>query len=93
MRASQELRAIVAAAVTPLDTPENRERYAAGDYPRSDRTHNVDMRYRWDLYWHAYDTTGPFYTTGLNDAHIDTVLRSIVPPITTTPTTTPEATQ
>lgn len=82
MKASPEFRAIVTAAVTPLDTPATRERYATGNYPRADRTHNVDKRYRWDLYWSAYDTTGPFYTVGLNDSHIDTVLRSIVPPIT-----------
>ena len=93
MRASREFRAIVTAAVTPLDTPANRERYAAGDYPRAHLTRDVSKRYRWDLYWHAYDTTGPFYTVGLNDAHIDTVLRSIVPPLPTTPTTTPEETQ
>lgn len=92
MRAPQELRAIVAAAVMPLDTLENRERYAAGNYPRAHLTRDVNKRYRWDLYWHAYGTTGPFYTVGLDDAHIDTVLRSIIPPLTTTPTT-PEATQ
>jgi len=81
MKASPELRSTVADAIAPVDTQANRDRYRSGDFPRSDRTKDLDKRYRWDLYYHAHDTVGPFHTTGLNDAHIDTMLRSIVAPL------------
>ena len=81
MKASAELRAAVAAAITPVDTEQIRDRYRTGDYPRADRTKDVNVRYRWDLYWHAQATAGPFHTVGLNSAHIDTMLRAIVAPL------------
>ena len=83
MKASPQLRSTVAGAIAPVDTKANRDRYRSGDFPRSDRTKDLDKRYRWDLYYHACNTAGPFhtYTAGLNDAHIDTMLRSIVAPL------------
>jgi len=72
----------LADALRPLDTPAARDAYRAGNYPRADRTKDVDKRYRWDLLhassiraWELYDLPG------VNDAHIDTALRSIVPPL------------
>ena len=69
------------AAITPLDTEERRNDYRDGRFPRADKVHDLEVRYRWDLYWavgglrrvlagveHSY-----------KDAHIDTALRRIVP--------------
>ena len=82
VKASAEFRALVAAAIEPHDTETNRDRYRRDEFPRANRTKDKNKRYRWDLYWHAHATAGPFYTIGLNDAHLDTMLRSIVAPLT-----------
>lgn len=77
------------AAVVPLDTPEARAMYRAGNFPRADRTKDKDMRYRWDLL-HAsglklgdgVGTQGDLNLYAyLNDEHIDSALRSFVPPL------------
>ena len=73
------------ALITPLDTPERRERYIAGDFPRSAGVQDLDTRYRWDLYWASGASANVFEwaaTRGvddLKDAHVDTMLRRIVP--------------
>ena len=74
--AVEELRA----AIAPFDTPEMRGRYRSGDFHRSECVKDHDKRYRWDLLamsgfqvWTLYD----LYE--VNDAHIDSALRSIVP--------------
>lgn len=68
-------------AIAPLDTPQARERYASGDFPRADKVQDLDMRYRWDLYWAAggYRILGSEETDEYTSSHIDTALRSIVP--------------
>jgi len=69
--------------IGPLDTPELRARYIARDFPRADKTKNVDMRYRWDLL-HAMPDSGSVCRKlymYLNDTHIDTALKAIVPPL------------
>jgi hypothetical protein len=70
--------------VKPLDTPELRAKYIANDFPRSELTKNKDMRYRWDLLWMsgvwAREWTREVYNYA-NDTHVDTALRSIVPPL------------
>jgi hypothetical protein len=71
------------AAIEPLDTPEVRELYLTGQFPRADRVKDLDVRYRWDLYWAArrsFDVD--LYAEGLVDSHIDTALRRIVPNLT-----------
>jgi hypothetical protein len=76
-------------ALSPLDTPERRERYLSGDFPNAQKCRDLDMRYRWDL----LNATGLKIGDGagmpgdlnlyayLNDDHIDSALRSIVPPL------------
>ncbi len=71
-------------AIAQLDTPANRQAYATGNYPRAERTKDVDVRYRWDLYWAAlhkgllpWDLLDDI--DDVKDAHIDTALRGIVP--------------
>lgn len=68
------------AAIAPLDTPETRERYSLGLFPRSDRTKDLSMRYRWDLLW-ASGGYSDLADSDLNDSHIDTALRRIVDPL------------
>lgn len=65
--------------ITPQDTPERRAHYLRGDFPRSERVQDLDRRYRWDLLWASGGTGG--LAQGLADAHIDTALRRIVPPL------------
>jgi hypothetical protein len=37
------------AAIEPLDTDAMRAVYRSGEYPRSDRTKDVNVRYRWAI--------------------------------------------
>lgn len=68
-------------AIAPLDTHERRQQYIAGEFPRAEFVKDLDKRYRWDLLHAAVSPSGVcwFYDKGLNDTHIDTALRSIVP--------------
>ena len=68
--------------IVPLDSPERRECYRKGQFPRADKVKDLDRRYRWDL---VYSVPGlirwmcvNLYPYANND-HIDTALRSIVP--------------
>jgi hypothetical protein len=63
-------------AISPLDTEERRHIYLDGDFPRSQFVKDLDMRYRWDLYWAC--GVG-FEDNNLMDSHIDTALKAIVP--------------
>lgn len=83
MRVTPEHLDALRAAITPLDTPELRATYVAGEFPRSELVNDLDKRYRWDLYWLAvrHGHSPPDSTSGYNDAHIDTALRTIVAPL------------
>jgi len=74
MKASHELRARLASAIEG-DTAELRSKYQTAGLS--------DKRYRWDLLWKAIDRKTfdlqDAYGEGLNDSHIDTMLRAIVP--------------
>lgn len=70
-------------AIQPFDTAERRQQYINGEFVRGEPVRDLDKRYRWDL---LHDSMSPssvcwFYDKGLNDTHIDTALRSIVPPL------------
>lgn len=71
--------------ISELDTPTARANYIAGNFRNADRVKNLDHRYRWDLFWAAncWDFT-QLHDRGYTDAHIDTALRSIVPPLLNT---------
>lgn len=71
----EELRA----AIAPLDTEERRAAYRTGDFPRADKVQDLNMRYRWDLFWAVGAHYRLYVAGGLKDSHIDTALRSIVP--------------
>ncbi len=69
--------------IHPLDTEERRADYRAGNFRDAQWVKDLDKRYRWDLLNDA-DKTNPGKFTlepGTTDAHLDTVLRKIVPPL------------
>lgn len=89
MKIKPEDLAVLRAKVEPLDTPEMRERYRTGAFPRSESVKNLDLRYRWDLLWASKLKIGDgvgirgdldLYAY-MNGEHIDTALRSIVKPL------------
>lgn len=69
----------IRAKVSALDTPERRQKYLTGDFPRADRVKDLDMRYRWDLLHEA--KAHPGYDGGINDTHVDSALKRAVPPL------------
>lgn len=84
MKASKALTKAITEKVQALDVHERREMYRSGQFPRADRTKDVDKRYRWDLFWLAFDQSGydfreAFRAEDLADSHIDTILRRAVP--------------
>lgn len=75
------------AAIAPLDTSARRTAYLEGRFPRADSCQDVDKRYRWDLLWASGLKLGDgmgmrgdldLYAY-LDDAHIDSALRHLVP--------------
>ena len=81
MKVTAEHLANLAQAIEPLDTPERRTAYRNGDFPRAEHVKDLDKRYRWDLFWAAWDAAGqsPDFLAQYSDSHIDTALRRIVP--------------
>ena len=75
MRISPDNLAGLRAIVAPLDTAERRDYYRSGAVVA---VKSLDRRYRWDLYFGSGPERWAF-TDGLDDAHIDTALRAIVP--------------
>ncbi len=86
MKVTQDHFDLISNAIAPLDTDELRAKYRAGDYPRSELTKDLDKRYRWDLFWAAWDAAGrpAAWALDYGDAHLDTALRRIVPALTKT---------
>ncbi len=79
MKASPAQVAAIRAAVSVYDTPANRHLYTSRQVARAELVQDWDKRYRWDLLWMSRIPMGPLYDAGLNDEHIDTVLRNVVP--------------
>ena len=78
MKMPKEQFDVLRAAIEPLNNAANRESYRTGNYPRAHLTNDVDKRYRWDLFW-AVKFKADW--SNLDDSHIDTALRQIVPPL------------
>ena len=81
------------AAIVPLDTQERRDRYLRGEFSNANRCKDLNARYRWDLLYATRLKIGDgvgikgdldLYEY-LNDTHIDTALKSIVPDLKTLP--------
>jgi hypothetical protein len=81
MKVTAEEVAELGRAISLFDTHEVREAYRSEQYPRSHTTKDLNKRFRWDLYWAAYDSGFRFATEGLYDSHIDTALRKVVAPL------------
>lgn len=83
MKFSPDLVEALAARVRVHDTAERREFYLSGRFPRAGVVRDLDRRYRWDLFylaapWDVIDAVAD----DVADAHIDTVLRRVVPSLT-----------
>lgn len=83
MKATAHYAETMAKAIAKYDTPERRARYFRE--LANDPIVDMDSRYRWDLLWLAIDMGDYDYDTlrseTLNDAHLDTMLKRIVPPV------------
>jgi hypothetical protein len=85
MKMSTNLFNSIKECIEALDTPEMREIYLRGDFPRSDKVEDLNKRYRWDLFFCWFRKTGEnrlmLDVEELNNDDIDTALKKIVPPI------------
>tara|TARA_B100000519_G_C13954821_1_gene302444 strand:+ start:245 stop:538 length:294 start_codon:yes stop_codon:yes gene_type:complete len=61
-------------------TPQN---YANGVFPRQAQVHDLNRRYRWDLFYHATANASGLRSqlAQYSSDHIDTALRHLVEPI------------
>ena len=72
----------IAAAIHPLDTETMRAQYRTLNIERAGAVKDINKRYRWDLAHAArVDICALYDTHGANDSHVDSALRSIVPPL------------
>jgi len=69
----------MASAIRPFDTDSTRERYRRREFPRAEMVKDVNRRYRWDLFYAAGSGRILPDNEELNDSHIETALRKIVP--------------
>lgn len=78
-------REILREVIAPYDNTEARDVYRSGDFPRSEHVVDLNKRYRWDLFWmvrgHDVLRDAGVDLSTVKDAHIDTLLRSIVAPL------------
>jgi hypothetical protein len=87
MKMTCEHQELLTERIAPHDHAERRQLYIDGDYVNSDRTKNLDRRYRWDLFWTGMkflkesDPIGyeSFWDADYLNDHIDTFLRKLVP--------------
>jgi hypothetical protein len=91
MKIKDEDFVILRDAISPLDTADRRNLYLEGKFPRAESCKNLDMRYRWDLLYASRLKVGDgvgiqgdvnLYAY-LDDTHIDTALRNLVPSLNT----------
>ena len=78
---------MIAERVQAYDTPLNRAAYRTGNIPRADAVKDINKRFRWDILWALPRAVRqPFFDKakelGGNDAHIDSLLKSLVAPLT-----------
>lgn len=68
-------------AIAPMDTEVRRERYRAGTFHHAEHCKDAGMRHRWDLFHDAGLTAFACSTLYryVDDTHIDSALRQIVP--------------
>jgi hypothetical protein len=88
MKLGADIVQALAERIAPLDTDETRKAYREGKFPRADKVKDLDMRYRWDLFYavRGSDIVQPDVgsitdSRGITSNHIDTALRRIVAPL------------
>ena len=92
MKATNKHRAILREAVAAIEATipgglaAARQEYRDGCFSRADRVKDLARRYRWDVFRAADCSTGyvlsqTLYADGLNDTHIDTMLRADILPV------------
>lgn len=89
MKFTDEDRERLERLVKTFDTEERRQAYRVGDFTRSHLAQDVDRRYRWDTLWlaadarQAFDGNREIYSIleDYLDEHINTALKSFIPPI------------
>ena len=87
MRMSTETcRDLEAACIGVLMTkPDARQAYREGRFPRADRVKDLDARFRWDLFHTVLRRNRRLRevieSEDLNDSHIYTALKRIIPPL------------
>lgn len=92
MKITPDHLAVLTASVQPMDTPARRAQYLSGDFVCSSKVKDLDKRYRWDLLYMSDLKIGdgkgmgglPLYAY-MDDTHIDTALRSFIPPLKSAP--------
>lgn len=89
LQLTAEAFAFIKRAVQQLDTPQMRQAYLNGEFPRSERCEDLDQRYRWDLLHFGRLKAGARTSikedspprVPLGHACIDAELKAIVPPL------------
>lgn len=84
MRISAEAREVIRPHIEKNNIPKYRDAYRAGNFPRAEVCKDLNMRFRWDLFWAVpTEVRSKFFELAgdVKDTHIDTVLRSIVEPL------------
>ena len=75
----------LALLVKPFDTEDNRTKYRNRDISNDDAVRDIDKRYRWDIFYAVTRRNSDFYdalqSASPNDAHLDTLLKSVVQPL------------
>lgn len=67
----------MAELIRPFDTPEMRQAYREGRFPRSNAVKDLNRRYRFDLSYAA--KVYAILPDDVTDAHVETALKRIVP--------------
>lgn len=85
MKMSTQLFDTLKSKIEDHDNDERRRAYKSGDIVGADKVKDMDVRYRWDLYWDAWrgsETIRDLVSDeDLHTPHIDTALRQIVSPL------------
>jgi hypothetical protein len=77
MRMSGETYEALREAIGGIDSEYWRDRYRSGDFPRADSVKDLNLRYRWDLFY-AVKGQEIVGDGDLSSDHINTALRRIV---------------
>ena len=90
MKVTKEDINTLALHISRFDTQEMRDDYKSGSFKRSERTKDLDKRYRWDLFYCARQNFRhkplclPNFESAVkeyNSDHLDTALKKLVKPL------------